>query len=256
MILDEIIENKRKEVEERKKELPIELLETHIEIAAPSRKFSDAIRRSGISLIAEIKKASPSAGLIREDFNLGEIAESYEQNGASAISILTESKYFQGSLDHLRKVRKMVSLPLLRKDFILDEYQIYESRTCGADAVLLIVSIVEGELDAYLKVAADLGMSALVEVHNESELEKALDAGAEIIGVNNRNLRTLEVNLNVCIRLVPLIPEGKIVVAESGIHNRKDVVELEKLNIDAVLVGEALMKSSDVGAKVRELLGQ
>ncbi len=255
MILDEIVRYKKEELEKRKKELPVELLNSHIELSEPPRNFKAALRQPGMSLIAEIKKASPSAGTIREDFNLREIAESYEQDGAAAISVLTESKYFQGSLDYLRKVRRIVTVPLLRKDFILDAYQIYESRACGADAILLIISLLGEKLDTFLKVASNLGMDALVEIHNEVELKIALDKGAQIIGINNRDLKTLKVDPETCLVLAPLIPEEIVTVAESGIHKREDVVKLEKLNVDAVLIGEALMRSPDIGAKIRELLG-
>lgn len=256
MILDEILENKKKETEMRKKELPLFLLKSRAEAAPASRNFASALSRPGLSLIAEIKKASPSAGLIREDFDLEKIAISYEQNGAVAISVLTETKYFEGSLDHLRRVREVVSLPLLRKDFIIDEYQVYESKVCHADAILLIAAILEqSEMVALLQLAHRLDMEALAEVHNRSELEHALAAGANIIGINNRNLQTLKVDLRTSLELAPLVPPGRIVVAESGIHSREDVVELEKLGINAILVGECLMKSKDVGAKIKELIG-
>lgn len=256
MMLDEILKHKRKEIEARKRELPLLLMKSRIEDSESARDFAFALSRPGLSLIAEIKKASPSAGLIREDFDLEKIAISYEQNGAAAISVLTETKYFQGSLDHLRRVREVVSLPLLRKDFIIDEYQVYESKVCHADAILLIAAILEqSEMVALLQLAHRLGMEALVEVHNRSELERALAAGANIIGINNRNLRTLKVDLRTSLELAPLVPPGRIVVAESGIHSREDVVELEKLGINAILVGECLMKSKDVGAKIKELMG-
>jgi indole-3-glycerol phosphate synthase len=257
MILEEILQNKKKEIETRKTELPPFFLKSQAELASPSKDFASALAKPGMSLIAEVKKASPSAGLMREDFDAGKIAVSYEKNGASAISLLTESKYFQGSLEHLGRVRSLVSLPLLRKDFIIDEYQIYESKVFHADAILLIVAaLTQSELGAYLRLAGELGMDVLVEVHDRVELEQAAEVGASIIGINNRSLRTLEVDLRTSFELVPLVPPGKTVVAESGIHSRQDVVELEKLGVDAILVGEALMRSDDIGAKIKELLGE
>jgi len=257
MILNQIIESKRREVEARKSELPIFLLKAKISTLPPSRNFKEALRRNGeIALIAEIKKASPSAGLIREDFDPVRIGQIYEENGAAAISILTETKYFQGSLDHLRKVKQAVTLPVLRKDFIFDPYQLYESRICGADAVLLIVRILDPEkLAQFLGLAQELGMAGLVEIHSAEELNQALAAGAEIIGINNRDLDTLEIDLSKTYQLSELIPADRIIVSESGIQNRTDVVKLKNY-VNAVLVGEALMKSQDIGKKVRELLGK
>lgn len=257
MILDQILETKRREVEARKSELPIFLLKAKIPTLPPTRNFKETLRRNGkIALIAEIKKASPSAGLIRQDFDPVRIGQIYEENGAAAISILTEIKYFQGSLDHLRKVKQTVTIPVLRKDFIFDPYQIYESRICGADAVLLITRILDlPKLTQFLGLAQELGMAGLVEIHSAEELNMALAAGAEIIGINNRDLDTLEVNLSTTYQLSELIPADRIIVSESGIQNRADVIKLKNY-VNAVLVGEVLMKSEDIGEKVRELLGR
>jgi indole-3-glycerol phosphate synthase len=257
MILDEILQNKKKEIETRKRELPLFLLKSQIESAPRSKDFASALAGQSMSLIAEVKKASPSAGVIKEDFDVRTIAVTYEENGANAVSVLTESKFFQGSLEHLRLVRSLVSLPLLRKDFIVDEYQVYESRVFHADAILLIAAaLTRAELGFLFRLSDELGMDALVEVHDRAELERALELGANIIGINNRNLQTLEVDLGTSFELAPLVPDNKIVVAESGIHTRRDVVELEKLGVSAVLVGEVLMRSGDIGAKMRELLGE
>jgi indole-3-glycerol phosphate synthase len=239
--------------------------------AAPSKGSK------GVTLIAEIKKASPSGGVICTDFDPLRIARAYEQAGASALSVLTDEKFFQGRLDHLQMIRAEVKLPLLRKDFIIDELQVYESVAYGADAILLIVAILDAaQLKAFSALAKSLRVAALVEVHHERELDRALAAGAEIIGINNRNLRDFSVSLETTERLASIIfsrgsdipvatGRGKnaaptttgmpIVVAESGIHTRADVERVRKAGVDAILVGESLMKSGDIAAKVRELMG-
>jgi len=219
------------------------------------RRLVPLRKRYPRNLIAEIKKASPSRGVIREDFDPVEMAEVYEENGAAAISVLTDKKFFQGSINFLPEVRRVTGVPLLRKDFIIDEYQIYESRVYGADALLLIAAVLSREeMDSFLSLSRDLGLDCLVEVHSEEEVRKVLETSAEIIGINNRNLRTFEVDLSTTLRLKRLIPSNKIVVSESGIRSREEVRLLAGEGIAAILVGEALLRSEDVGEKMRELV--
>jgi indole-3-glycerol phosphate synthase len=226
--------------------------------AGPARGFGKALSRSGaIRLIAEVKKASPSKGVIRGDFDPVRIAQAYEQAGASCISVLTEEKFFQGRLEYLAAIRKAAGLPLLRKDFIIDEYQVYEARAAGADAVLLIAACLEkDQMAEYLGIAGQLGLDALVESHTYRELDKTLLAGATLVGINNRDLSTFTVSLDTTLDLLKDIPDDRIVVSESGIKTRDDVVKLEKAGVDAVLVGEGLMREKDIGKKVKELLGK
>ena len=205
-------------------------------------------------LIAEVKRASPSRGVFAESFDPAAQARAYAAHGAAAVSVLTDEKFFQGSLEHLRAVRAQVELPLLRKDFTVDEYQLWEARAAGADAVLLIVSILgPAELRELLLAAKGLGLGALVEVHTRQELEQALGAGAPIVGLNNRDLRTFETRIETTLELLPLIPPGPVVVSESGFTTAADVRRVVAAGAHAVLVGEALMRAPDVGAKVREL---
>jgi len=224
----------------------------------PPLDFKKALQKDGISLIAEVKKASPSKGVIRHVFDPVAIAKSYAESGAAAISVLTDSEYFQGSLNYLAEIKKALEnklVPLLRKDFILDPYQVYQSRAYGADALLLIVSLLTvQDFHELFNLSEELGMACLVEVHKENELEKALEVGASIIGINNRDLDTFEVNIETTGRLRPLIPSGKIVVGESGIHGTADMEKMRRWGVDAVLVGEWLMKGDDVATRVRELL--
>jgi len=257
MILDTILEHKRQEVLESKSRLPVADLVARARDQQPPRDFRAAISgRSGVRLIAEMKRASPSAGLIREDFEPGKLAADCETAGAAAVSVLTDERFFQGSLDYVAEVKDGVGLPVLRKDFIIDEYQIYEARAAGADALLLIVrALTSSNLKRLREQALELGMYALVEVHSEDEVETALDAGAEIIGINNRDLDTFRTDLATTARLRKLLGDEKTVVSESGIASRNDVELLERVGVDAVLVGEVIMRSADVGAKVRELLG-
>jgi len=209
-----------------------------------------------IKLIAEIKKASPSEGLIRTDFNLTEIASIYEEKNVDAISVLTEEHFFQGSLDYLNSVRRTTDKPLLRKDFIFDEYQIYESRVNGADAILLIAaSLDKSQLPELQGLAKELSLECLVEVHSAKELDRALYSGAEIIGINNRDLNTLQTSLKTTFDLVKDIPDNKVIVSESGIHTRDDVKAIESIRVDAILVGTTFMRAKDIGAKIDELLG-
>ena len=214
---------------------------------------------SGVKIIAEVKKASPSKGVIKVDFDLVAIARAYADGGAAAISVLTEEKYFQGSRDYLKAIADDLGEncpPLLRKDFLVDPYQIYEARGYRADAVLLIAAILSpSDLVSLLDLAHRLGMSALVEAHTEAEVQAALDAGARIIGINNRDLKTFKVNLETTARLRPLIPSDRLVVSESGISTRADIVYLSQLGVNAALVGEALMTTPDIGQKLKELTG-
>ena len=218
--------------------------------------FKKAIYRKGqINLIAEVKKASPSAGLIREDFNAVKIANIYIKNNAAAISVLTEEKYFLGKFAYLDLISENCPVPVLMKDFIVHEYQIYEGLFYGASAVLLIVAMLsDKQLKDLMKVAHSLGLDCLVEVHDQSELERALKAGAEIIGVNNRNLLNLKVDLNNCLSLIPQIPKGIVIVAESGLKTHEDVRKVEKAGAHAVLIGETFMRSPDIGAKIKEVM--
>jgi indole-3-glycerol phosphate synthase len=257
MILDEIVAHKKQELELSQRNLPLAELRRIALAAPPPLDFASALRGDGIKLIAEVKKASPSRGVIRTDFDPVEIARIYARNGASAISVLTESKYFKGSLNHLKDIKAALDkrLPLLRKDFIFDPYQIYESRAYGADSLLLIVAILSSwKLARLISLTRQLGMECLLEVHNEAELEIALKSSARIIGVNNRDLSTFVVDVNTTRRLRPLIPADKIVVSESGIKYRSDMKKLRKWGVDAVLIGEALMSAPDIAARMKELL--
>ncbi len=258
MILDQIVADKMLKLEASKRSFPLaELQKAALEQPAPL-DFTSALRGERVQLIAEVKKASPSRGIIRSDFNPVEIAQIYAGNGASAISVLTEARYFQGSLNYLKGIRDALKdkrLPLLRKDFLLDPYQIYESRAYGADSLLLIVAILKPErLDELIGLSHELGMSCLVEVHNEAELEIALKSQARIIGINNRDLSTFNVDLTTTERLRPLVPPDRIVVSESGIKDRSDIEKLRQWGVDAVLVGETLMSAPNIAAKMKELL--
>lgn len=256
-ILDEIYKHKLSEVTENKKRIPVELLKKNIKQKPPPRPFGKALKSdNNISIIAEIKKASPSLGVIRKDFNPIEIARLYEKSGAAAISVLTDEKFFQGKLSYLTEVKQFVSLPILRKDFTIDTYQIYEARSAGADAILLIASLLsKNEIQVFLELSRELGMDCLVEVHSESELKTVLQTSADIIGINNRDLATFKTNLETTFQLRQMIPSGKIIVSESGIKSRKDIETLLRNGINAVLIGETLMKSNDISAKLHELLG-
>jgi indole-3-glycerol phosphate synthase len=257
MILDEIVEFTRRELEKKKKRISPESLVKLAGEQEASPGFAPALCGKGVRLIAEVKKASPSKGIIRADFAPAEIAHIYAHEGAAAISVLTEPKYFQGNLDYLRDIREAIGgrIPLLRKDFIFDPYQVYEAKAYGADAILLIVAVLGSEkLKALLSLSRELGLGSLVEVHNESELETALGSGAEVIGINNRDLKTFEVDINTTGRLKPMIPPDRITVSESGIRNREDINKMREWGIDAVLVGEALMASPDIASAMRELL--
>lgn len=220
------------------------------------RLFYNQISQKGqINLIAEIKKASPSKGLLRENFDIMAIADAYVKEGAAAISVLTEDKYFLGKPEYAKMIGDGFNIPVLIKDFIIDEGQIYEARYVGASAILLIVAILDqGTIKKFLELAAKLDLDCIVEVHNEAELKIALDSGADIIGVNNRNLHTFEVNIKVCERLIENIPAGKVIVAESGISTHEEVEYLEKIGANAVLIGETFMKAEDIPSKIREIM--
>ncbi len=258
-ILEEILRRKRARVEERRAKSPLPEVRSRARNAPPPRDFPSALRRAegeGVRLIAELKKTSPSKGLIREEFDPRGIAAVYERAGASAISVLTEEDFFAGRLDYLPAVKEVTSLPLLRKDFIFEEYQVYEARAWGADAILLIAAALSrpqaGEL---YHLAGEIGLAVLFEVHHWRELDTALLIDVPIIGINNRDLKTLTVDLRTTVELLKDIPAGKTVVSESGIETRSDVELLERAGVDAVLVGTVLMEADDIEAKIRELFG-
>ena len=254
MILDEIAAKRKIRLEREKEAVPLETVKKAAETAPPARNFKAAIQKKSLSVIAEVKKASPSKGIIRADFHPVEIAKAYEAAGADALSVLTEEDYFQGSLESLRKIHAEVSLPVLRKDFIFDPYQIYEARAAGADAVLLIAALLEKDtLKEFGKLARSLGLAVLAEAHKEAELSAALEAGADIVGINNRDLKTFRVDLGVTARLAKLVPKGVTLVSESGVGGHADAETLRQAGADAVLVGETLMRSADAGKTLREL---
>lgn len=256
MILDEIIEHKRHEVSESKKRHSLANLRGSI-VARKAGRFAGAIGTADtLSLIAEVKKASPSRGVLRTAFNPSELAALYLKGGASAISVLTDSRYFQGDISHMVQAKEAAGLPVLRKDFIIDEYQIWESAAVGADAILLIVAGLAGtQLSEYLQLASEIGLDALVEVHDRVQLDSALKAGARIIGINNRDLRIFKTDIKTTLELAPDVPDGHILVSESGIHTREDARKVREAGADAILVGESLVTSDDIPAKIQELIG-
>ena len=262
MILDTIAEYKRLEVAQAKSRRSLASLQKDIgELEDQPRGFLRALHATTDSgwtaVIAEVKKGSPSKGVIREDFDPLTIAETYQDNGATCLSVLTDEHFFMGNLQYLGKIREVVSLPLLRKDFICDPYQIYEARVAGADAILLIAAMLDaGQLAEYNELATELQLDVLLEVHDEPELELALATGCELIGINNRNLQTFETDLATTERLLPLIPANHFVVTESGISSREDVLRLQQAGARGFLVGESLMREDDIGAKLRELQGK
>ena len=257
-ILKQIVAVKRREVERLKVERPIPDLEARIERRSPPLNFAGALMGASVRIIAEVKKASPAKGLLRADFDPVDLAAAYVENGAAAISVLTNADHFQGSIDHLAAVHSVANpkgVPVLRKEFIFDPYQVHEARAYGADAILLIAAMLTPRDMADLAaVARRYWMQCLVEVHDEEELRIALDAGAEIVGVNNRDLRTFETSLDVTERLAPLVPQGKVLVGESGINSREDVDRLGRVGVHAALIGEALVVADDPGSKLRELV--
>lgn len=257
-ILDRIVASKRLEVEAARVRLPAAELERRLAQAPPPRDFHAALTRPhGIQVIAEVKKASPSAGVIREDFNPVAVARNFAEHGAAAISVLTDEPFFQGRLSYLTGIRSAVALPLLRKDFILDRYQLLEARVAGADAVLLIAEILDrAALPRLLRETADLGMQALVELYDADNLARVIDSGATLVGINNRDLRTFQTTLEHTLELRPRLPQDYCVVSESGITTRAEVLRLEQAGVQAILVGESLMRARSPGLKLQELLGQ
>jgi len=261
MILDEIVQSKRESLRQRKLEMPLrELKRRCADMRCRPLDFSSALRGDDIKLIAEVKKTSPSKGVINADIDPVKLATTYANNGAAAISILTEEKYFKGSIDYLIATReafdaKKIRVPLLRKDFIFDPYQIYESRACGADALLLIVAILDDDLLIKLiNLSYTIGLKCLVEVHDEIELRRAVASGCQVIGINNRDLQTFKVYLHTTERLRQFVPDDCIVVSESGIRRHADVEKLRLWKVHAMLVGEALSATDDAAGKMKELL--
>jgi indole-3-glycerol phosphate synthase len=256
-ILDEIVISKQAEIAAAKHHLPREKLEVQLTAAPPVRDFRMALAPPGpIRLIAEVKKASPSAQLIRTDFDPLALARTYQTHGASCLSVLTDAPYFQGHLAHLAQIRQAATIPLLRKDFLIDDYQIIEARTAGADAVLLIAEILDdASISRLLRLARHLGMAALLEFHDAVHLPRILDSGADLIGINNRDLRSFHTDIEHTLRLRDQIPSDVLLISESGIRTRHDVERLQAAEISAILVGESLMRAPDIGRAVRELLG-
>jgi indole-3-glycerol phosphate synthase len=256
MILERIVEAKKREVASLKEMISLSWLEAIVRDLPPTGDFRKAISSSSCSIIAEVKRSSPSRGRIREEFNPLQIAALYQAHGAQAVSVLTDEAFFEGKGEYLSGIKGIIDIPLLRKDFIIDAYQIYETRTIGGDAVLLIASLLtEGQLQEYIQLAGQLGLASLVEVHTKEELAKALRAGTDIIGINNRDLNTFSIDLRRTLELAPSIPKDKIVVAESGITTRADIELLMEAGVHCFLLGEVLMRTEDIGGKLRELLG-
>ena len=256
MILNKIIQNKRVELDRAEKSRPLDFLKSELQNLEKTRGFYESISPDGSTkVIAEIKCASPSKGVFRSDFNPVEISKSYAKGGASAISVLTDSRFFKGSLNHLRDARASVQIPLLRKDFIIDPYQVYESRYYGADAILLIAAALDSTiLKELLELAHSLEMDAIVEVHDEAELNKAVQADSRIIGINNRDLKTFDVSLDTSLKLARLIPKGKIIVSESGISSCDDIKRLRSEGINVFVIGETFMRAPEPGEELKKLL--
>jgi len=256
-ILKQIVAKKKERIGLAKQNLSEELLKEQLASVAPARDFLAAINKpKQIALIAEIKKASPSMGVIRQEFNPEEIAKAYALCGVQAISVLTEEDFFQGEPAYINIVKNAANLPVLRKDFILESYQVFESRLLGADAILLIADLLtKDKLTEFMRIADTLGMGYIVEVHDEKELKKVLSLNAPVIGINNRSLHTLEVDFKTTEKLFTLIPKGKVVVVESGIKNYQDVLFLKILGASAVLIGTAFMEAADIKQKVEEVMG-
>ncbi len=256
MILDEIVAAKKKELRRAREERKPADLRAKARSAPPLKPF-DLRREGAVSIIAEIKRASPSKGPLRPDLDPADLARRYAEGGARALSVLTDREFFKGSVEDLRAARRAVDLPILRKDFVVDEYQLWEARVMLADAALLIARILEPrQLADYVALAReDLGLATLVEVHDEDDLEAALDAKASLVGVNNRDLDTFRVSVETTARLRPMIPEGVVTASESGLSSREDLARLRALRVDAALIGEELVRSDDPARKIRELLG-
>lgn len=257
-VLAQIVERRRESIAHRKRVLPDVALKLAVEKkSTPVRDFAGALTREGLNIIAELKKASPSRGLLRSEYHPAKIAPELETRGAAALSVLTEEDFFQGSLGDLKEVSKATKLPILRKDFIVDPWQVWETRAANADAFLLIVAILEDDtLRELLALGRELGMEALVETHSREEVARAAAAEAKIIGVNNRDLKTLEVNIETSLELVQSIPEECVAVAESGIRSHADLVRMKRAGFDAFLVGEHLMTAPDAGVALAALLAE
>lgn len=256
MILDDILASKREEVAAAKATLPLQELKGRVKGPRNSRGFRKALQdaKAKPALIAELKRKSPSKGMLRERFDPVRLAQEMQEAGASALSVLTDEKYFGGTLDYLRDAQQFTEIPVLRKDFIIEDYQMYEAAFYQADAVLLITQVLgEAKLRDYMKLAGELGLDALVEVHAQAELDQALKAGATLIGINTRDLRTFTMHPDMVEQLRPRVPSSAVLVAESGIQSRQDIQRLRALRVDAVLIGEALMLAPDPGAKIRDL---
>jgi indole-3-glycerol phosphate synthase len=255
-IIEQLIEGAREGVEARKREIPQAALESQLSDRGEDRPFQEALVRPGLSVIAEFKRRSPSVGVIAPDADIAAQVSAYERGGAAALSVLTDAPHFGGSLDDLRAARAAATLPIIRKDFIVDPYQLYEAAVHGADAVLLIVRALDDrDLQELYAEARALDLDCLVEVHDDEELERALEADAAVIGINNRDLDEQRVDIQTTFELMPDVPAGKTVVAESGISGREELAELERVGVDAVLIGGALMLAADPEAKTRELTG-
>jgi indole-3-glycerol phosphate synthase len=255
-ILDDIVASKRRELESARAAAGESELERRLDGLPPARDFAAALRGDDVRVIAEVKKASPAAGVIRADFDPAAIARTYRDHGASCVSVLTDAPFFQGSLDHLRRVRAAVELPLLRKDFVLERYQLLEARLAGADCALLIAEILPGAgLARLYRQARELGLRVLVELYDAGQLPRVLDTGAELIGVNNRDLRTFATRLEHTLELADRVPADRVLVSESGIRSRADLDRLRAAGVRAVLVGESLMRAADVGAALDALRG-
>jgi indole-3-glycerol phosphate synthase len=255
-ILDTIVSHKRREIAAARERTPEAELERRLAHARPVRDFRAAlVQAAGVAVIAEVKKASPSAGVLRPDFDPVAIARTYADHGAAAVSVLTDEPFFQGQLSYLTRIRETIRLPVLRKDFILERYQLLEARAAGADAVLLIAEILDAaELKALLSQAHDLGLQALVEMYDRQNLNAVIDSGARVIGINNRDLRTFTTRLEHTLELSAQVPRDRCLVSESGIRTRADVLRLQAAGVRAVLVGETFMRAPDIGAKMREIL--
>ncbi len=255
-ILAKILEWKRQEVAESRSRVPLSELRAQVPDLPPTRPFRQALQAEGTCIISEIKKASPSAGIIREDFDSVAIGQTYERHGAAAISVLTDHKFFQGELAFLRAVHEHVAIPLLRKDFVIDAYQLYETRVHGADAALLIAAALDVPvLTELASLSLELGLEPLVEVHTAAELEKALECSCRVLGINNRDLHTFHTDVATTIDLLPHVPDDYVVVSESGLKDRETITRLEAHGVAAFLIGESLMREPDIGSKLDELRG-
>ena len=257
MILDEIVDATVIRIEKAKNNIPLNEMMMLAKKSEPLFAFENALKQKDISFICEVKKASPSRGIIANDFPYIKIAKEYEKAGAAAISVLTEPDFFMGSVDYLKDIKQNITIPVLQKDFIIDEYQIYEASMIGADSVLLICAILSiDKVKKFIKIADSLGLSCLVEAHNEQEVKKAIEAGARVIGVNNRNLKTFEVDINNSINLRGLVPKSIIFVSESGIKTTNDINALRGIGTNAVLIGETFMRSNHIKTELDVLRGK